>query len=380
MLIKQLGLSKINMPALGMGMDYDLPIVKMEREKIKRIIRGGLDLGLKLVDSAEGYADGDIETLLGEVIKQINRGSIFVATKFSPKNSSFEGVVKAAENSLKRLGTDFIDLYQFHWPNPKIEIRETLEALDKLHRDGKILHVGLGNFSGKDIKTAMELGAGLSIKIVSLQTEFNLFERSVEQNGTLEYCNGAGISLIAFSPLDQGRISEIPQKQARPFYTLAKKYEATAAQMILAWLISKNEVFAIPKTLSTRHLKENVAALALKISKEDLEKIDEVFEMKIVEIPVQEICVSTEGENRKAVYQTAEEALENKLNFTPSPSDLAVSLIQGGFLKPVRVAARKNPGKIKFDLMGGRTRYWAWVLAFNGKKPIPACIREEDSD
>lgn len=370
---KNLGNTNIKLPAIGIGTGFNFEKIK-ETAEIVKLIEYGIDLGIQLIDTAEIYGDGVSEKLIGKAIKN-KRDKVFIATKFSPEHNNTLGISKSLESSLNRLKTDYIDLYQFHWPNPSISIEESIQALEELIKAGKIRYFGLGNFSNHEVKESLKISK--PHKPISLQTEYNLFERTIEQNNLYSLCKSSDLSIIAYSPLDQGRINAMNKKQSRLINNLTLKYNKTVAQVILNWLISKEIVFAIPKTTSKNHLKENFESQNFEMDAEDLQLIDEVFYLKLEEIPVEQIRVSTEGEDNRQVYQTIEEALANKLNLTPSPKELAEAIVKADFLKPVRLIKSKNTdAKIKYDLIGGRIRYWAWVIAFKDKKPIPAYIRE----
>lgn len=370
---KKLGNTDIKLPAIGIGTGFNFEKVK-DTTDIVRLIEYGIDLGIQLIDTAEVYGNGTSEKLIGQAINK-KREKVFIATKFSPEHNNGKGIRKSLENSLKRLKTDYIDLYQFHWPNPKVPLSESILELEKLIKEGKIRYFGLGNFSNFEITQALDLTQ--QSQPVSLQTEYNLFERTIEQNNIYTLCKKNNLSLIAYSPLDQGRINSMNAQQLELINGLSKKYTKTTAQIILNWLTRKDIVFAIPKTTSKKHLLENYEAMNFEIEFTDIKEIDKLFFLKLEEIPVEKIRVSLEGEGNKQVYQTLEEALANKFNFTPGPSELATDIKRSGFLKPVRLIKSKNrTGQIEYDLIGGRIRYWAWVIAFGDQKPIPAYVRE----
>ena len=156
----------------------------------------GIDLGMTLIDTAEVYANGCSEELVGLAI-QGRRERVCIATKVATDHLAYADVLAAAEGSLRRLGTDIIDLYQVHWPNPKVPLADTMRAVERLLRDGKVRYIGLSNFSMKELRNAQ--AALSSERIVSLQAEYNLSDRTVEH--VLPYCVQEGLSLIAYSPL-----------------------------------------------------------------------------------------------------------------------------------------------------------------------------------
>ena len=158
---------------------------------------------------------------------------------------------------------------------------------------------------------------------------------------------------------------------------LALRYGATVTQIILRWLVNRSQVIVIPKTVSGQHIVENSQSTAFNISDGDIEEINRQFFAELKYVPVDRIRVSIEGEEAsRQVYQTIREAKENRLGFTPSPNELASSIREGGFSRPVRLIQSKDK-RDEYDLINGRIRFWAWVIAFDGAKPIPAYIRED---
>lgn len=337
-----------------------------------KALRLGIELGMTFIDTAETYGNGHSEELVAEAVKGM-RNEVFLATKFSPEHNGYDDVLKSAEAGLRRLGTDYIDLYQLHWPNPRIPISETIRAMEQLLNEGKIRYAGVSNLSLKELKearTAMSAG-----EIVSIQVEYNLFDRTIE-NSILPYCQSEGMTAIAYSPLDQGRIAS-GDKRIKALQEIADRYHVTMSQVALNWLISHPSVVAIPKATSPNHIRQNAASADFELSDEDFMEISKVFAQEYVYVPTDRVCVITGEQGNRRVYQTVEEALENKLGFVPSPADLAQDIRNGEVLKPVRVIKSSDKtGKYDYDLIEGRIRYWAWVIAHKGEKPIPVYVRD----
>lgn len=362
-------ISAIGFGCMGIG-GYLSKDADNDDEYIKAI-QYGIECGITFIDTAECYGAGYSEEIVGRAIKNI-RDKIFIATKISPENLAYDNVIKSAENSLKRLKTDYIDLYQIHWPNPKISISETINAFEKLITDGKIKYIGVSNFSLKELNEAENILQNNSI--VSIQLEYNLFDRMIEKN-ILPYCEQKNILTIAYSPLDQGRIA-CGDEKIKKLMKIAEKNNKTIAQIVLNWLISHKTVIAIPKALSLIHIKENAQATDFTLSENDLNELSDIFKNEIAYIPTEKICVVENGQGNRKVYKTVEEAIENRLEFVPSPVELANEIRNGEDLKPIRLIHTKEKNeKYDYNLIEGRIRYWAWVIAFNGNKPIPAYIR-----
>ncbi|MGA8849124.1 MAG: aldo/keto reductase [Dehalococcoidia bacterium] len=375
---KGLGKTSTKIAAIGqgcMGIGGYLSKDTRQDDNQVSVLRLGIALGMTFVDTAEVYGNGHSEEIVGKAIEGI-RNKVFVTTKVSPEHLFYDDILRSVEGSLHRLRTDYIDLYQVHWTNPKTPMNETMRAMEQLFKEGKVKYIGVSNFSLKELKGAQEALSGG--EIVSAQVEYNLFDRTIESS-VLPYCQSEGITVIAYSPLDQGKIAS-GETRMKALQKIAHKYNRTVAQVVLNWLISHPPVIAIPKATNPDHVKENAAAADFQLSDEDFEAINETFAPKCVYVPVERIRVVVGGQGNRQVYQTLGEAIENKLGFVPSPVDLAQGIGEGEVLKPVRVIrSTDKTGRYDYDLIEGRIRYWAWVIAHNGKVPIPAYIRDNES-
>jgi diketogulonate reductase-like aldo/keto reductase len=372
---KELGKKNTKIPAIGqgtMGIGGYLSRESRQDEAQINALKLGVELGMAFIDTAEGYGEGHSEELVAKAVEGV-RDKIFIATKFSPEHNGYEDVLKSAEHSLRRLGTDYIDLYQLHWPTPRVPISETMRALEQLLKEGKIRYAGVCNLSLKELKEAQ--AAMSREEIASIQVEYNLFDRTIE-NSILPHCQSEGMMTIAYSPLDQGRIAS-GDNRIKILQEIADKYQKTMSQIALNWLVSHDAVIAVPKATNPEHVRQNAASMDFELSGEDFEKISEVFAQEFVYVPTDRICVIPGGQGNRQVYQTVEEALENKLGFVPSPVEMAQNIRDGEALKPVRIIrSADKTGRYDYDLMEGRIRYWAWVIAHNGEKAIPVLIRD----
>jgi diketogulonate reductase-like aldo/keto reductase len=271
---KELGKTGEKIPALGLGTwgigGFSYPDYSNDELAIE-IIRFAVEIGMNFIDTAEMYGAGHSEELIGEAIKGI-RDKVFIATKVLPTNFRYEDVIKACERSLRRLKTSYIDLYQLHWPNPSIPIKETMRAMEKLVNEGKIRYIGISNFSVEETIEAMN--ALSKYEIVSNQVEYSLLVRDIEKD-LLDFCRKNKITVIAYSPLARGEL--LKGKYYEFLSKIGKKYNKTAAQVALNWLIIKENVVAIPKAFSKAKIVENMGAYGWKLSDEDLKAIDEFF-------------------------------------------------------------------------------------------------------
>ena len=362
-------------PVIGQGCGGGVIRDASDLERRAESLRHGIDCGLTLLDTAEAYHQGRSETAVGLATKG-RRDHVFIASKVSPEHLGRNELIQAAEASLRRLQTDYIDLYQIHWSNRNIRIEETMDALGRLVSAGKVRHVGVCNFTARELRAAE--AAFAPRKIVSLQAEYNLFDRSVERS-VLPSWSGPGRVFLAYSPLEQGSLAVGDEQRSR-LEEIAVRYQATPAQVALAWIVSHPGVLAIPRSTGRAHIGENAAAANLRLRPEDIRLIDESFASQPESVAVDRIQVVTDGMDNRAVYKTVEEALANPLGLTPSPRELAAEILDGEFLKPVRVRPARNPdGPHDFELIEGRLRYWAWVIAFNGRRAIDVLVRRDAS-
>jgi len=256
---RQLGNTSLEIPVIGIGTwQYNSGI---------QPIQAGLALGAALIDTAESYGS---EEIVGQAI-QGSRRDVFLATKVSPRHFRYENVVRSAEASLKRLKTDYLDLYQLHWPNYTIPIEETMAAIETLVDAGKVRFIGVSNFMLPDLKKAQR--AMKKHPIVSNQVRYSLIDRTIE-NDLLEYCQKQDITVIAYSPLATGLAQIQAMDPGRVLERLARIHSRTVAQIALSWCISKKCVVTIPKTSSVAHVRENCAASDFQLPAEELELLD----------------------------------------------------------------------------------------------------------
>lgn len=242
-------------------------------------LRAGFDLGMTLVDTAEMYADGAAETVVGEAIAG-RRADLFLVSKVLPHNASKRGVVKACEGSLRRLGTDVIDLYLLHWRGG-VPLEETLAGFAALVDAGKIRHWGVSNFDVSDMEELSELAAGEGV--ATNQVLYNPSRRGIEFD-LLPDCQRRHIPIMAYSPIEQGRVLA-----ADVLREIARRHDATPAQVALAWVLREPGVIAIPKSGSAAHVRENLGALALRLTEKEIGEIDAAFPAPLRKVPLEMI-------------------------------------------------------------------------------------------
>ena len=253
-------------PRLGQG-TWRMGETPRLRDAEIAALRLGLDLGMTLIDTAEMYGDGEAERIVAEAIKG-RRDEVFIVSKVLPQNASRAGTVAACERSLKRLNTDRIDLYLLHWRG-RYKLKDTLAAFQSLVKDGLIKAWGVSNFDVGDMEELAALPGGTAV--ATNQVLYNLARRGIEA-GLLLWCRSRHIPIMAYSPVEQGRIL-----RDRALARVAERYRATPAQIALAWLLRQDDMMVIPKATSLDHVRENRAALDIELSKADLAELDKAF-------------------------------------------------------------------------------------------------------
>jgi len=226
----------------------------------------GLDLGLSVIDTAEMYGDGGAEQVVGEAIKG-RRDEVYLVTKVLPEDASRKGTVAACERSLKRLGTERVDLYLLHWRG-SYPLEETVHAFQHLIQQGKIRSWGVSNFDLDDMEELTDLEGGADC--VTNQVLYNLTRRGIEWD-LLPWCRRNHMPITAYSPIEQGRLLS-----HRGLDEVAKRHGATSAQIALAWVLSSGSI-AIPKARSDAHVRENRAAADIQLTTQDLAVLDRSF-------------------------------------------------------------------------------------------------------
>jgi len=267
----------VRLPVLGQG-TWRMGESRAKRDAEVKALRSGLDLGLSLIDTAEMYADGGAEEVVGEAIEG-RRDDVFIVTKFYPQNATPEKMRQACERSLRRLGIEHIDLYLLHWRG-NVPLRQTLDGLAELVAAGKIRHAGVSNF---DVGDSAEL-ARLSgwEPVVANEILYNLEHRGPELD-LIPWWRKRHRPIIAYSPVEEGLLTT---ERHHALAAVAERHDATAAQVALAWTIREPGVIAIPKAANLAHVRENAGSLELTLTKRDLDELDESFAPPTQPVPL----------------------------------------------------------------------------------------------
>jgi diketogulonate reductase-like aldo/keto reductase len=262
-------------PALGQG-TWMMAEQPAQRADELAALRAGVELGLTLIDTAEMYADGESERLVGEALRGI-REQVFLVSKAYPQNASHQRLPQACEASLKRLGTDRLDLYLLHWRG-RVPLAETVEAMEKLVAAGKILRWGVSNLDTPDLQELVNAGG---TACATDQVLYNLTRRGPEYD-LLPWLAGRNIPVMAYSPIEQGRL--LANMRLRE---VAADLSATPAQVALAWVLRQGQIMAIPKAGTVAHVQENRAAAELHLSASDLAALEVAFPRPSKRLPLE---------------------------------------------------------------------------------------------
>jgi diketogulonate reductase-like aldo/keto reductase len=232
-------------------------------------LRSALDLGYVHFDTAEYYAAGHAEELLGQAIRAsgVAREALFITSKVSPEHLSYAGVLRSCDGSLRRLGLDNLNLYLIHWPNAEIDLAETFRALNHLVANRKVRHVGVSNFNLKLLKQAVTLS---ETGIFTNQVSYSLADRAFVKNGVLDYCQKNEILLTAYSPVKRRSI-----KGNKTLQALAQARGVTPQQIALAWLVQQPRVVSIPMSFNPQHQLENLVAAEMVLSEAELAQLEQ---------------------------------------------------------------------------------------------------------
>ncbi|WP_437618025.1 aldo/keto reductase [Sorangium sp. So ce1151] len=263
------GFTGIKLPVVGQGtwqMEGDDEAACLDA------IRRGIDAGMTHIDTAEMYGSGAVESLVGKAIEG-RRDEVFLASKVLPNNASYSGTIAACERSLKRLRTDRLDLYLLHWPGAH-PLEETLRAFKHLRDQGKIRYFGVSNFDQAELSKAIAI-AGPN-EIACNQVLYHLLERAIEHR-VVPLCERHGIAVVAYSPFGSGRFPAPNSTTGKVLASIAAARGATPRQVALRFLLRRQPVFAIPKAASAAHALDNAAAGDLRLTSEDLARIDTAF-------------------------------------------------------------------------------------------------------
>lgn len=265
---KTFATTNLKVPVVGQG------TWNMERDPKSSIdaLRHGIDLGLTHIDTAEIYGDGAVETLVGNALQGM-RDRVVLVSKVHPSRASQEGVIGACDQSLRRLGTDYLDVYLLHWESSH-PVTDTVAGFEALVASGKIRHWGVSNLDENKLAEFVDV-AGLT-RICCNQVMHHLGERSIE-HAVVPYCHDQRIAVVGYSPFGAGDFPPDSRSGADVLADVALTLDATPRQVALSFLVRKSGGFTIPKASDRAHVEENAKAAALELPEDAVERLDEEF-------------------------------------------------------------------------------------------------------
>lgn len=271
MIQRKFGWTGVDVPVIGQGtwmIDGDS---ETEARAI-RTLRLGLDLGMSHIDTAEMYGDGHVEELVGQAIAG-RRDEIFLVSKVLPSNASYEGTLKACKRSLKRLKTDWLDLYLLHWRG-SYPLSETMRAMEKLVTEGLVKYIGVSNF---DVEDLMEAEQALQTERVACnQVLYNLRDRGIERR-LLPYCSKKKIAVVGYAPFGHGNFPSPPSREGKLLVEIGRRHNRTPKQVALNFLTRHPSIFTIPKTTRPERVKENSGGVGWQLIEDEVNVIDREF-------------------------------------------------------------------------------------------------------
>ncbi|MBA1433699.1 aldo/keto reductase [Bombilactobacillus bombi] len=270
--MKNVTINQQILPALGIG-TWEMGENPQTFNTEIAAIRTALDAGLRVIDTAEMYGNGQAERLVGQAIQSYERSQLFIISKVLPQNASARKMRRSLAASLKRLRTDYLDLYLYHWRG-SVPLAETIATLQALQDEGKIRAWGVSNFDLEDMQELWQLPQGNNVAVN--EDLYNLETRGIEYS-LLPWQKQHQIPLIAYSPLGRGPILGNKMAQNPAVIKVAQKHQATVYQILLAWVIQQPQILAIPKSSSPKHWQDNLQALQIKLAPADLKILEQAY-------------------------------------------------------------------------------------------------------
>ena len=271
MIQRKFGWTGVDVPIIGQGtwmIDDDSEV----ESRAIQTLRLGLDLGMNHIDTAEMYGDGHVEELVGEAIAG-KRDEVFLVSKVLPSNASYEGTLEACERSLKRLKTDWLDLYLLHWRG-SYPLSETMGAMEKLVSEGLVKYIGVSNFDVEDLMEAEQVLQ--TEQIACNQVLYNLRDRGMERR-LLPYCSKKRIAVVGYAPFGHGNFPSPPSREGKLLVEIGRRYNRTPKQVALNYLTRHPSTFTIPKTTIPERVKENSGGVEWQLTEEEFNEIDRTF-------------------------------------------------------------------------------------------------------
>ena len=319
-----------------------------------------MDLGVNLFDTAELYGGGYSEEILGKALSGNRRHAALICTKFNARNSKKEKIKNSIDNSLRRLNTDYLDLYLAHWVNPDVPLGEIVESLRGFKKEGKIRSYGISNVSDSEVNDFYHLN---DKKPFVVENEYNLANREIEKK-ILPSTQRNGCLFMSYSPLLQGaRFS-----QSKEVRQLTVKYDCTLQQLFLAW-IHRLDIISTVRTTNINHLLDNIHSLNVTLDLQDQKRLEKATSIKKILIDIDSIEIG------KKPYASIEEAILNSQDLIPSPMLLSKRLDNDCMFSPLKVVPCYEGYRILEGFhMSEIKKVWAWKLSKNKDRKIEAFV------
>ena len=284
MLKRKFGWTDVMVPVIGQGTWMIEGDLNTERLAVEAL-RLGLDLGLIHIDTAEMYGNGHVEELVAEAIAG-RREDVFLVSKVLPSNASYEGTLRACKQSLKRLKTDWLDLYLLHWPSSSIPIGETMRAMEKLVAEGLVRFIGVSNFDLEELKEAED--SLRNERMACDQVLYHLGYRGIERH-LLPYCTEQEIAVVGYSPFGHGNFPSPQSVGGRVLTEIAERHSRTPRQVVLNFLTRHSCVFTIPKNSRPGRARENSGGVGWELTEDEVTAINKAFPVPYHDVPLEMI-------------------------------------------------------------------------------------------
>lgn len=377
MIYKNLGSSNTIISPLGIGtngLGNFLNNDPVRTENRQKIYQYGFDNGINLFDTAELYGEGYAEFILGKTFQK-NRKDIIISCKVNPDNATSYLLERSLKRSLKNLNTDYIDLYQLHWPNPFVEFEETFTTLNNFVQKGYVKYIGVCNFT--PLMVIMANKYLKKAKIVSNQIELNLFHHEDLYNDIAFY-EKMNISILGYGVLNHLNILK-NSKLNKSFLKLQTKYpQKSLTQILIRYFTTFKPVTLLTKTDSVNHLKESLSSFDFTLDDKDHKLIKKLLKKGLNSITLKKIVIPTDYiETTLKLNQksSAYDIIKNNQKLIPSPLSLAKIFVKYNFFKPIKLIEENNHYTLDtYDFWGEYKKYLAWKLLYEFYKPIPAVI------
>lgn len=362
----------MKIPKIGQGTGHkgdDALTFNEDLHSIVDNIRFGIEMGLTFIDTAEIYCEGRSEIAVGVATKHI-RNEVIIASKFSPSNHQRKNLLVSIKNSLDRLQTDYLDLYQIHWPNERVPLEETLMTMFDLQDEGIIREVGLCNFNKSQLSRAIALASERNSRIFSNQIKFSLIDQYAYRQ-IHSVCKEREIKIIAYSPIRSLLRQDNKRSDLLERYSLQTGF--SPAQIALKWVVHHEGVSTIPESSKIERISEFASVEKLQLDKEILESLSVLFENITKNVSVS-LIRSQNVARAGAVRDLSQREIAKFANdFTPSIIDLASEIEAGNFLQPLLIRVHPEESNL-YQIVEGELRYWAFVYCFGANSKVPVIV------